>query len=234
MMTAAQIAEKKGLDPAKVTNAMTKIIKEGLVDYVKPDGIRTYFWTGQGTTELRTKDADLSKKSAAATRPARKPKSQRGAAKVQRKTAKKTARSATRKPARNIPQVIPAPLPAPAPTNFRCGIFSDGALRLDGRLSDRPGWRSHQRRSDHHPNRILAQASRAGACVMEVTREELLFTAALLRAQVKRLRTAARPAARQVFGKAYFQCLEDAEDLEHRAEQMEKEAEGLHGNNPGN
>lgn len=115
-LTAAQIAEKKGLDSLKVTRAMTNIVKEGVVDYVKPDGIRAYFRTNQGITDLRTNNADLRKKSAGASRKTRKPKSQRE----------------TVKPVKNIPQIIPAPLPALPPTNFRCGIFSDGALRLDG------------------------------------------------------------------------------------------------------
>ena len=54
-----------------------------------------------------------------------------------------------------------------------------------------------------------------------VTREELLFTAWLLRAQAKRLCFAAQ----MLGGAAFFEILADAEDLERRAEQMEKEAE---------
>lgn len=59
-----------------------------------------------------------------------------------------------------------------------------------------------------------------------VTREELLFTAALLRAQVKRLCFAALAEKDRA---NYLRDMEAAEDLEHRAERMEKEAEGLNG-----
>jgi len=56
-----------------------------------------------------------------------------------------------------------------------------------------------------------------------VTRDELLFTAWLLRAQVRRLRSAAL----QADGEAYRCDIADANDLERRAEQMEKEAAAL-------
>lgn len=56
-----------------------------------------------------------------------------------------------------------------------------------------------------------------------VTPDELLFTTALLRAQMKRLRSAAERAV----GAAYLVEIEAAKDLERRAEQMEKEAQAL-------
>ncbi|MDD5176783.1 MAG: hypothetical protein PHQ05_10215 [Sterolibacterium sp.] len=62
------------------------------------------------------------------------------------------------------------------------------------------------------------QAQGATASVM---RKELLFTAALLRAQVMRLRAAALRSD----GDQYRIDMESAADLERRAEQMEKEAE---------
>ena len=112
-LTAVQIAEKSGLKCAKVTNAMTKIVKSGVVDHVKSGGTRAYF--------LVANPAPASEHTPT-------PKSQHPAAKVQRKTAK----TATAKPGKNIPQIIPVALPPTPIGNFRCGIFSDGALRLDG------------------------------------------------------------------------------------------------------
>lgn len=55
-----------------------------------------------------------------------------------------------------------------------------------------------------------------------VTREDLLTTAGLLRAQSKRLCVSAQI----IGGEDFFRTLVEAEDLERRAEQMEKEAGG--------
>jgi len=127
-MSSAQIAKARARQQTKIRDAIVRLVKEGLVLFAKEGRAREYFLTLQGIIAAGKLTV------APAPAPQATPeKSQRSAAKVQRKTAK-TANE-TAKPAGKIAPLVPKQAPIAPSMPFRCGIFSDGALRIDGDFS---------------------------------------------------------------------------------------------------
>ena len=108
-MSTGQIAEQLQIKPQSAIDVLTRAIKDGVADYTKEGHARFYFLIGApGAPENDRSTA---------------PESQQNAAKSQPAAAKRSQK---------IPRNIHEGTPASPLKHFRCGLYSGGALRLEG------------------------------------------------------------------------------------------------------